>query len=123
MTILNLNDLFEDMKDIPEFIGVEMDDVDVVGNFGNRPLHVIAGWGDVKGIKNLACAGANVNAQGEEGMTPLHRAVAAGNLSAVAELLDIGAEASIKDVSGKTALDLALILSNKEIINMLINCK
>ncbi len=114
-----LSQVLERMADLPEFMGKALINGSVVGNFGNVPLHVAAGWGDVQAIVELVKNGTDVNVKGEEGLTPLHRAAAAGHLSAVASLLDLGADPLVCDCAGQTALDLAVILNQKDVATLI----
>jgi ankyrin repeat protein len=106
------------MNELPEFAEQELTDVNQVGNFGNRPLHVAAGWNDPNAVKLLVESGADVNGVGEEWMTPLHRAAAAGSLEAAAALLRLGARLDCTDSGGATPLKLARSLDRRQIVTL-----
>jgi uncharacterized protein len=91
MPATTANEVLERMRDLPEFAELDLNDVNLRGNFGNAPLHVAATWDDADAVEALVVAGGNPNSSGEEGMTPLHRAAAQGNRQAVAALLRLGA--------------------------------
>ena len=73
-----LIELLSRMGNLPEFVELDLADVNQRGNFGNRPLHIAATWNDPAAIELLVESGADVNGLGEDQMTPLHRAAAAG---------------------------------------------
>ena len=91
---------------------------------GLTALHNAAQITSGRGIKELAEAGADVNAQitqkGEwEGRTPLFYAAAGGYLDAVKALLDAGADVKIVDAHGNTAYDLAVKYGRTEVASLL----
>ena len=106
-------------EDLPEFLEVELVDVNQRGNFGNCPLHVAAVRGDVEEIEALVAGGANVNAAGELGNTPLHEAAIQGNIKAVEALLPHGAEPEATNEAGDTPLSLALALGHSAVASTL----
>jgi ankyrin repeat protein len=94
-------------EDLPAFCGVELKDVNQVGNFGVRPLHVASTRGIIEEIAALIEAGAEVNAPGEFGNTALHEAVGQGHVEAIRFLLDRGACPATENEDGLTPLDIA----------------
>jgi hypothetical protein len=82
------------------------------------PLHYAADTGltsrawtpgnQVKTIRCLVEAGAQINAQDKNGATPLHRAVRTRGADAVKCLLKAGSDPSLKNKSGSTAFHLAV---------------
>src|SRR5437667_5374594 len=62
----------------------------------------------VKTIRILLNAGADIHARDKNGATPLHRAVRTRCAAAVGCLLDAGAEPTRKNISGSTAFHLAV---------------
>ncbi len=91
---------------LPDFCQV-LTDVNQVGTFGNRPLHVACFRGCLLDVVALINAGANVNANGDMGFTPLHDAVQGGNADVIRLLLDRGAQVSVEDEFGDTPIDIA----------------
>ncbi len=83
-----------------------------------RPLHYAAdgyvagpAWDpkrQVKTIRLLLAAGADINAQDKNGATPLHRAVRTRSAAAVRSLLAAGAELAIRNKPGSTPFHLAV---------------
>ena len=106
-------------EDLPAFCGISLQDVNQVGNFGERPLHVASTRGNMEEIAALIEAGAEVNAPGELGNTPLHEAVVQGHLQAIQFLLDYGASPSAKNESGETPLDIARQTNRNDIVKLL----
>jgi uncharacterized protein len=101
-------------EDLPAFCGVELKDVNQVGNFGERPLHVASTRGIIEEIAALIEAGAEVNAPGELGNTPLHEAVGQGHVEAIRFLLDHGACPATENEDGLTPLDIAKLRNGFE---------
>lgn len=62
-------------EELPAFCGIQLESVNQVCRFGERPLHVAATRGIMEEVAALVEAGAEVNAHGELGNTPLHEAV------------------------------------------------
>jgi ankyrin repeat protein len=91
-------------------------DVNQVGTFGDRPLHLASYHGDLEVIEALIEGGADVNATGEMGSTPLHNAIEGRHAAAVKFLLEHGAQTDIKDEFGRTAPDVADLHWNADII-------
>jgi ankyrin repeat protein len=94
-------------------------DPDVAGNHRlGRPLHYAAdgyvngpAWDpkrQVKTVRRLLDAGADVNAQDKNGATPLHRAVRTRCAEAVRLLLTAGADPTRKNKPGSTPFHLAV---------------
>lgn len=94
-------------EELPAFVEIPLEDVNQVGNFGDRPLHVASVRGNMEEIVALVAAGADVNAPGDLANTPLHEAVSQQHLHAVKFLLDNGASPNVKYEFGQTPLDIA----------------
>ncbi|HET7750868.1 MAG TPA: ankyrin repeat domain-containing protein, partial [Terriglobales bacterium] len=109
---------YED-EDLPAFSEVPLRDVNQVGNFGERPLHVASTRGNLEEIAALLGAGAEINAPGELGNTPLHEAVGQGHLEAAQFLLDHGACPDAKNEDGDTPLDKAKQTHRNDIVTIL----
>jgi len=83
-----------------------------------RPLHyaadgyvLVPAWNppeQVKTVRALIAAGAEINAQDKNGATALHRAVRTRSAAAVGALLEAGADIEAKNNSGSTPLHLAV---------------
>ena len=118
---LTAADVLRRYKDeaLPAFAELELTDVNQIGNFGERPLHVAACRGIVNEIAALVEEGAEVNASGEFGNTPLHEAVGQGHVAAIEFLLEHGASLSARNESGETPLDKARSASHEDILKLL----
>ncbi|MGE5204521.1 MAG: ankyrin repeat domain-containing protein [Chlamydiota bacterium] len=108
-------------EDLPAFSGISLQDVNPVGNFGERPLHVAWFRGNIEEIAALIEAGAEINAPSELGNTPLHEAVGQGHLQAIHFLLDLGASPDAKNDSGETPLDWERQANRDDIVKLLQN--
>lgn len=75
---------------------------------GDTPLHMVAAWGDVRGIDLLVRAGANVDALGDMSYTPLATAVGSGRVEAARALIDRGASPHLKTEFGQTPYEMAM---------------
>ena len=62
-------------EELPEFVGLPLEDVNQAGNFGDAPLHVASIRGRVDEVNALLSAGARVDARGQFGNTPLREAI------------------------------------------------
>lgn len=106
-------------EELPAFVGIFLQDVNQVGNFGDRPLHVASVRGDLDEIAALISAGADVNAPGDLANTPLHEAVSQEHLSAIQFLLNSGASPNMKNEFGQTPLDIARDKGRSDIARLL----
>jgi hypothetical protein len=94
-------------EDLSAFAEIALEDVNQLGNFGERPLHVAASRGILEEVAALVTAGSHINVKGDLDNTPLHEAVAQGNTDVVHYLLAHGARADVRNEFGSTPLDVA----------------
>ena len=106
-------------EELPAFSGIDLNDVNQVGPFGERPLDVAAGRGDIEEIQALLEGGADINAAGEHGYTPLHEAVSQGHLLAVKLLMSFGAPVDLRNDFGDTPLDIARVRNRDDLVTLL----
>ena len=106
-------------EDLPAFCEITLEDVNQVGNFGERPLHVASVRGNIEEIGALIHAGADVNAPGELGNTPLHEAVGQEHITAIKFLLDHGASVTTTNEFGQTPLDIARLKGRYDIVKLM----
>jgi uncharacterized protein len=71
-------------------------DVNQVGTFGNRRIHLACYRGNLADVTALVEGGADVNAVGDLGTTPMHEATEQGNIDIVRFLLQRGASSGDK---------------------------
>jgi len=106
-------------EELPDFVEIPLEDVNQVGNFGDRPLHVAATRGNMDEIVALVRAGADVNARGEQGYMPLHAAAAQGHFDAVKFLLENGASPTKINEFGESVRDVARRRGHNEIARLI----
>ncbi len=119
MTYDSADDVLSRVKNVTEFLGVQLVEVNSKGIFGNTPLAVVITWGDVEAVSRLLDAGADVNAKNEDGYTALHQAVLFDHLDVVDRLLEANASGLIRNDQGHTPLDLAKRLGKDAIVRRL----
>jgi len=104
-----LDNLLQSVSDVlfPDQLGKRKVETNSRDSDGDTPLHVIARRNDLKGIKLLIKAGADVNAIGDMGETPLHAALSQKNKEIIRALLQAGANPNIRSEFGETAMEKA----------------
>jgi uncharacterized protein len=107
--ILNdkLRALFKRYESHPQFLGVEINDVNQPGAMDDRLLGMAARQGNLEDIETLVEAGARVNEHGEFGNTALHEAAMFGQAKAVLKLLELGADPALTNEFHQTPLEMA----------------
>jgi hypothetical protein len=103
-----VGDVLGRINDVVEFGGADLTSVNQMGFFGNSPLAIAAGWGDLDAVRLLIEAGADVNARGEDGDTALHRAIMFGHADVAKVLIENNASTDERNDDGLTPLDVAL---------------
>jgi len=83
------------------------EDINVMADNGESPLHVASGSGNVATVQYLCEHGAILDCQDNNGNTALHVAVSNGHLDATRILVEEGANLCAADESGSTALHIA----------------
>lgn len=121
MSKLTAKEVLQRYRDewLPDFLDIDLKNVNQAGRFGNTPLHLSSVRGDIEELEALLSAGADVKAAGEHRYTPLHDAVAQGHEKAVKLLLRSGASLEQKNDFGQTARDVAEIGKKSKILEVL----
>ncbi len=101
---MNLDQLLKFYMEFPSFSGVVLGDVNQIGNFGDRPLHLAASRGELQELEILIRHGADPNLPGEHDFTALHLAILMGRLEAVRFLIGAGADLTLCNDDGFTPL-------------------
>ena len=114
-----LADVIEKYRRSPEFLFVQIGDVNQPGMTGDTLLHAAVVRGQMEDLIVLIDGGANVNVRGDLGSTPLHYAASRGLDEIAKALLRYGASADIKNQFGETPLDLAKLMDKPEIVRLL----
>jgi uncharacterized protein len=106
-------------EELPEFVEMQLTDVNQVGLFGDRPLNVAATRGIMDEVEALVRAGADVNSSGDLGSTPLHDAVGQGHIEVVKFLLENGASLTATNEFGDTPANAAHLGNREDIVRLL----
>lgn len=114
-----LAEIIKKYRYYPNFLGIEIMDVNQAGGFDDTMLHIAAWKGELSDVEALIACGANVNAIGDIGNTPLHGVATKGHLAVAKVLLSHGADRSIKNEFGETAADWARNSKRDEMLNLL----
>jgi ankyrin repeat protein len=117
----SVQDVLSRVQDVTEFLGVNLEDVNQTGIFGNTPLAVVITWGDLEAVSLLLEAGADVDARIEDGETAVHEAVRFDQPDIVKRLRAAKASVTMKNYEDRTPLDLARLLGNDVIVSLLSN--
>lgn len=103
----------------PEFLGIDLQEVNQKGAVDNTALHLAAGKNEVDDIKILVDNGADVNMPGDLGNTPLHFAALMGRAEAVKVLLKLKARANLLNEFEQTPLDVARLGGHGDVVAVL----
>jgi ankyrin repeat protein len=88
-----------------------------------RPLHILADWPNLAGMRLLVERGADINAQKDEGWTALAISVRRHKKPIVKTLLDLGADPNLGTSTAETPLTLALNGRQQEVIGWLLESR
>ena len=116
---VKLAGIIKKYRHYPNFLGVEIVDVNQPGSIDDTMLHIAAWKGELPDVEVLIACVAKVNAIGDIGNTPLHGAAAKGHLAVAKALLSNGADRSIKNEFGETAADWALNARHDDMVKLL----
>lgn len=116
---VKLAELIKKYRHYPNFLGIEIADVNQPGSIDDTMLHIAAWKGELPDVEALIAIGATVNAIGDIGNTPLHGAAAKGHFAVVEFLLENGADRGIKNEFGETAADWARNAKHDDVIQLL----
>ena len=113
-----LAELIKRYRSSPEFIFVDLNDVNAKGVTGDTLLHAAVIRGELNHVRILIACGASVNAIGDLGETPLHYAASRGLVEIARTLLQSDADVNIRNEFGQTPMDLAKLMDCKEVIGL-----
>jgi ankyrin repeat protein len=119
ITNSQLRSVIDKYRRSPEFLFVELNDLNQTGMTGDTLLHAAVTRGELADIEILLSCGAVVNAIGDLGNTPLHEAASRGLVEIVKKLLQCGADINIQNEFGETPLDLAELMERSEVARVL----
>lgn len=104
--------MFYDLDSAPQI------DVNARDYESNSALDYACIWGDLRAVRLLVSAGADINALGDMDVTPLHRA-ASGNFPEIVEFLLQNGAKQAKNAFGLTPLECAIQKDNPDILRLL----
>lgn len=99
--------IFEEYRELPEFLGVELRSATQTGHSGDSLLQVAVFRKDCDEVECLLRAGADPNYRGEYGYTALHNAVSLDDPQIVERLLKAGARIDVANDDGVKPIELA----------------
>ena len=103
----------------PEFLGVELIDVNQKGAMDDAPLHIASRSGQREDVIALLMLGANVNQPGDLANAPLHYAAMTGR----GDIVDIrrghGADRDLRNEFGQAASDVAKLAGHDALASLL----
>ena len=114
-----LSTVIERYQRYPQFLGIEITDVNQRAAMNDAMLHFAAEAGSTEDIDVLIASGAKVNAVGDIGNTPLHSAALMGKVDAAKRLIELGADLMLKNELGQKAVDVAEIGRHDKLANFL----
>jgi len=114
-----LQTIIEKYKNHPEFLGIEVVEVNQKGAVDDTLLHLTARTGDIEGLEVLIVNGADIDAIGDLGNTPLHQAAMMGQLGSVKKLVQLGANINLRNEFGQTVYEVAMLSGHQAIIDFL----
>jgi ankyrin repeat protein len=100
----------------PDFLGVDLQDVNQPGAVDDCPLHIASRMIDLDQVALLVDLGADVNARGDLGYTPLHYAAMKGNWPVAVLLIGHGARIGETNEFGETPTDVARLGGHSEFV-------
>jgi uncharacterized protein len=116
----NLQKILHQYAEHPDFIGIDLIDINQRGAVDDCPLHIAVRNRSEDEVLELIACGANVNMLGDLGNTPLHFAALFGRELIVKILLDKGANPELTNEFGETALKVAQQGKNMDVIALLL---
>jgi ankyrin repeat protein len=111
--------VIEKYERYPQFLGIEITDVNQRAAMNDTMLHFAAELGSTEDIDVLVASGAEVNAIGDICNTPLHGAAMMGKAVAATRLLELGADPTLRNELGQCAVDVADIGGHDKLAEIL----
>jgi uncharacterized protein len=116
----NFFEVIEKYRNVPDFYGVNLIDIDSRTAYGDQIIHMACVAGNIEDVGLLIDAGADLNSIGENGFTPLHYAVEQNNIELTRWLLKLPKiNKNAQNSEGYTPRDLADLLDHAEIKELL----
>lgn len=97
----DVRELLDRVECVPDFMGIELRDINDTNALGDNALHCVCVWGDIEAVKLLVENGVNIEQQGEGGFTPLKVADDFGQKEIVSYLISKGANTSALEADFK----------------------
>ena len=91
-----------------------------INDYGSTALHAASEYGDLRSMKALVEANADLNAQNVNKQSPIHLAFQSGNTSAFLLLIELNADVNLPDRDGASILHLASARGDARLVKRLI---
>lgn len=113
---LTVSEVLDRYRSHPDYLGIDLLDVNQPGAVDDCPLHIASRSGDLAQVASLVNLGASVNAHGDLGYTPLHYSALKGHWHVAEFLIGHGAKTDEKNEFDETPADVARLGSHSEFL-------
>ncbi len=114
-----ISDVLAQYSQHPDFIGVDLVDVNQQGAVDDAPLHIAVRKGSVEDVLDLLNLGAKINMLGDLGNTPLHYAALVGRPEMAQLLVLKGANPAMLNEFNETPLLVAQQGGKTDVVSIL----
>ncbi|MBF7073950.1 ankyrin repeat domain-containing protein [Glaciecola sp. MH2013] len=116
---VSLEDVLEEFRLLPAFVGIDLSGPNVKGNFGEYPLHVAVLSNNLDFVEVLLISKADINQKGEHGYAPLHESIEQENFEITKFLVEQGADLEIENNDGISSIEMIKNTKNKKWLELI----